>query len=292
MFGECHAHIFMNGYDYQLAVRNQKNGNQEKVIRENLKAYQEKGITFVRDGGDHFGASALAKRLAKGYGIDYRSPLYSIYKNGHYGKVTGRGFDNMKEYEKLVDKAILNGADFIKIMVSGIMDFNKGGLTEDGLKEEYIKEMIHIAHEKGKAIMVHANGAKTILTCVKAGADSIEHGNYMDEECIAALIEHKADTAYVPTVVTIRNLIGDGRFPDEIIKPIWERQKEVINSLYQGGATIALGSDAGAYRVLHGQGVEDEFKAIAHIAHTTTSGKVIKARMQAGEEFIKERFKA
>ena len=53
MFGECHAHIFLNGYDYRKAVETQKNGPQDALIRSHLKEYQKRGIRFVRDGGDH-----------------------------------------------------------------------------------------------------------------------------------------------------------------------------------------------------------------------------------------------
>ena len=49
MFGECHAHIIMDGVNYRHAVEVHKNGPDDKIIREHLKAYQERGIVFVRD---------------------------------------------------------------------------------------------------------------------------------------------------------------------------------------------------------------------------------------------------
>ena len=63
MFGECHAHIIMDGVNYRHAVDMHKNGPDDKIIREHLKAYQERGIVFVRDGGDALGVSARAKEL-------------------------------------------------------------------------------------------------------------------------------------------------------------------------------------------------------------------------------------
>ena len=57
MFGECHAHIFMNGYDYKKAVRDQQNGPVDSLIREHFAAYRRNGITYVRDGGDPWGVS-------------------------------------------------------------------------------------------------------------------------------------------------------------------------------------------------------------------------------------------
>ena len=55
MFGECHAHIFMDGINYREAVKCHKDGADEKIIREHLEAYKKAGISFVRDGGDPYG---------------------------------------------------------------------------------------------------------------------------------------------------------------------------------------------------------------------------------------------
>ena len=59
MFGECHAHIIMDGVNYRHAIDMHKNGPDDKIIREHLKAYQERGIVFVRDGGDALGVSLI-----------------------------------------------------------------------------------------------------------------------------------------------------------------------------------------------------------------------------------------
>ena len=91
MFGECHAHLFMNGRDYHGAVKLHWREPREDDVREKLRRYQERGVTFVRDGGDALGVSALAKRLAPEYGIEYRTPLFAIHKNGCYGKIVGMG---------------------------------------------------------------------------------------------------------------------------------------------------------------------------------------------------------
>ena len=127
MFGECHAHIFMNGTDYRKAVQTHKVQANEASVRSALEAYRKAGVTYVREGGDPYGASLLAGRLASEYGIEYRSPVFAIHKNGHYGKIVGRGFDTLKEYHQRVLEAASEGADFIKIMTTGLLDFNYDG---------------------------------------------------------------------------------------------------------------------------------------------------------------------
>ena len=66
MFGEGHAHIFMDGADYHASVEAHRNGPDERRIRAHLAEYQQRGISFVRDGGDHFGASFLARETGAG----------------------------------------------------------------------------------------------------------------------------------------------------------------------------------------------------------------------------------
>ncbi|MBQ3300854.1 MAG: amidohydrolase family protein, partial [Eggerthellaceae bacterium] len=181
---ECHAHIALDGVSYAAAAARNANQPDEQAARAALSAYRAAGITFVRDGGDKWGVSALAKQLAPEYGIDYRTPLFAIHKRGHYGSIVGRAFDTLTDYASLVDEAERHGADFIKIMTTGIMDFDSfGRITGQPLEREEVCEMVHIAHEHGLAVMSHTNGRDAFLDAIEAGADSIEHGNYIDDDC-------------------------------------------------------------------------------------------------------------
>lgn len=264
MFGECHAHIIMDGVNYRHAIDLHRNGPDDNVIREHLKIYQDRGITFVRDGGDALGVSARAKELAPEYGIDYRTPVFAIHKEGHYGSIVGKSFSTMPEFYKRVLEAKEQSADFIKIMTTGLLDFNAhGAITGTPLDAAEVKEMVHIAHEEGMAVMSHTNGTYGVQAAVEAGVDSLEHGNYMNEESLAMLSE--SHTVWVPTLVTVRNLLGDGRYADETLRPIIETAEENVRKAFGLGVKVAPGSDAGAYRVLHGQGIQDEMQAFVQI---------------------------
>lgn len=264
MFGECHAHIIMDGVNYRHAIDLHRNGPDDNVIREHLKIYQDRGITFVRDGGDALGVSARAKELAPEYGIDYRTPVFAIHKEGHYGSIVGKSFSTMPEFYKRVLEAKEQSADFIKIMTTGLLDFNAhGAITGTPLDAAEVKKMVHIAHEEGMAVMSHTNGTYGVQAAVEAGVDSLEHGNYMNEESLTMLSE--SHTVWVPTLVTVRNLLGDGRYADETLKPIIETAEENVRKAFGLGVKVAPGSDAGAYRVLHGQGIQDEMQAFVQI---------------------------
>lgn len=286
MFGEGHAHLFMNGYDYRKAVETHKGHIREDILRGYLEEYRKRGITFIRDGGDDLGVSSFVKNIAAEYGIDYRTPVFAIHKNGHYGSIVGKGFDTVKEYENLVREAKRQGADFIKLMVSGLVDFSKYGvITSTPLSRNEMKELFQFAHEEGMAVMVHANGAETVRNAAECGADSIEHGRYVDEEAIEAMAE--THTIWVPTVVTVRNLIGCGRFPDEIVRKIYETDCRNIRFGKEKGVILALGSDAGAYMVPHGKGLEDEYRTFQDIFGESEE---LNEYLGRGEKELRERF--
>ena len=226
-----------------------------------MQIWQERGYTYLRDGGDRLGAGAKARELAPEYGITYRTPLSPLSKEGHYGAFIGTVYRNMREYAQLVAQQKSQGADFIKIMISGLMDFNQYGvLTEPGMDPKEIRELIHIAHEEGMAVMAHANGGDTVETAAAAGVDSVEHGAYLHDGALRAMEEN--GTVWVPTLSTVGNLVGEGRFPDRAVIPILE---SALQNLQNYTGLVAPGTDAGAWAVPHGSETERPLLARAGI---------------------------
>ena len=251
MFVDCHIHMVLDGADWKSAIARHAQAADEGWIRQTLARYQKLGFTYLRAGGDRWGVGKRAREMAGEYGILYRTPLSPLCKLGHYGGFIGEKFENLLEYEKLVRKNKNNGADFIKIMISGLMDFDRFGvLTEEGLEPMEIRELIHIAHEEGMAVMAHANGARTVEAAAEAGVDSIEHGAYLDSEALHAMAE--AGTVWVPTLSTIGNLRGRGRFDETAVARILEGATENVRRFAALGGLLAPGTDAGAWAVPHG----------------------------------------
>lgn len=168
-----------------------------------LQAYQAAGVTYLRDGGDRWGVCLLAAQLAPEYGIRYAAPGAPLCPTGRYGGFLGRGFAGCDEFRRLVAVNKQSGADFIKLILSGLMDFSSpGALTEPDLPRQIIADCIAIAHDAGLPVMVHCNGATACLAAIQAGADSLEHGAYLDDEALAALAE--SQTVWVPTLAPYR----------------------------------------------------------------------------------------
>lgn len=285
MTGDLHVHMFLDGENYKAAVQRHRERPCEAWIRCCLEAYRGRGITFLRDGGDYLGVSLRARALAAEYGIDYRSPAFPIHKKGHYGAIVGRAYADRGEYLALLREARAQGADFIKLMLSGLIDFSKAQtLTEPPLEAEEIRFLVEAAHDMGFAVMTHANGDAAVLPAVAAGAESVEHGAFLSGESLFAMAEHK--TLWVPTLVTVGNLMGCGRFPDGVLLPLLQTQLEKLAYAAKAGVLIGLGSDAGAYRVFHGRGAQQELALLRQAL-----GEQAEARLQAAEQFVKDRFR-
>ncbi len=257
LLSECHGHIFMNGADYHAAVLAHKNGPDEALVRAYLAAYQQAGIPYLRDGGDAFGVSRRAAVLAEEYGLTYVTPIFAIHRNGRYGRIVGRGYETLADYRALVAQARQEGADFIKLMFSGILEFDAfGHLSCPSLPREEILELVHIAHGEGFPVMAHVNGPEAILAALEAGTDSIEHGYYMDSACLSALAA--SSSIWVPTLAATDAFAHRPGFSSQVVGCILESQFENLRRAADAGALIAAGSDAGAVGVPHGAGLRRE----------------------------------
>ena len=275
---DCHMHMILDGYDWRQAIHRHDPEPDEDFIRRMLSVWQAGGFTYLRDGGDRWNAGKRARELAPEYGITYVTPLAPLCREGHYGAFIGKTYRTMKEYAALVRAQKEEGADFVKIMISGLMDFDHFGvLTEPGQDPAEIRGLIHIAHEEGLAVMAHANGARTVEAAAAAGLDSVEHGAYLDMDALKAMEEN--GTVWVPTLSTIGNLLGKGRFPDEETSQILESALYNL-SCYQG--LVACGTDAGAWAVPHGSETEPDLLA---------RGGITPERYGKGNRVIMEKFR-
>lgn len=263
-------HMVLDGVDWKAAIARHSVRPDENFIRKTLGSYRDLGYTYLRDGGDKWGVGAKARELAPDYGITYRTPLAPLCHAGHYGSFIGTAYNNVKEYAALVQKAKDGGADFIKIMISGLMDFDRFGvLTQPGLDAKEIGELIHIAHAEGMSVMAHANGAETVIAAARAGVDSVEHGAYLNEEALFAMKEN--GTVWVPTLSTIGNLRGTGRFSETDVAKILESAIENVAAFHKMGGLLAAGTDAGAWAVPHGSTTEEGYLTMAGVDATALS---------------------
>ena len=108
---------------------------------------------------------------------------------GGHARWIGREADGADEVRKAVREQLRAGADCIKFIATG------GVMTPDvepGAQQLTLEELtagIEEAHKAGRTTAAHAHGADGIKAAVLAGIDSIEHGSFMTDECMALMRE-------------------------------------------------------------------------------------------------------
>ena len=281
---ECHGHIFMDGVDYKAARSLHRNAPDTGAIRAHLAAYRSLGVTYYRDGGDALGVSLQAKALAGEYGIRFVTPGFAIHRAGYYGGIVGRSYTTLGEYRSLVAQAKALGADFIKLMFSGLLDFTKyGKLSCPPLPGAEIRALVQIAHGEGLAVMALVNGADAIHAALEAGTDSIEHGYYMDSAGLALLAETGA--VWVPTLAAIAPFGDRPGCRREVVERLLGEQADRLREAAALGVQIASGSDAGAFGVPHGGGLMTELDLLERALGPSGAGLV-----ESGNRAVARRF--
>ena len=159
--------------------------------------------------------------------------------------------DGLDAVQHKVREDIKYGADVIKFMASG------GVLTkgDDPQAAQYtldeMKMIVSEAHRLGRKVAVHAHGMQAILWATQAGADSIEHGSYIEDSVIAAMKQH--GTYLVPTLFTGDFLLENMQalhLADFLVakaKEVLPTAKKNAARAMQNGVKVALGTDAGVF---------------------------------------------
>jgi imidazolonepropionase-like amidohydrolase len=228
---------------------------------ENAKVTLEAGFTTVRNvGANDFTDVALRDEINAGHipgpHMQVSGPALGI-TGGHMDKnllpyeyhVHGEGVaDGIPAVQHQVRENIKYGADLIKIASTGGV-LSKG---DDPQASQYTREELEAivadAHRLGRKVASHAHGAQGILWATEAGVDSIEHGSYINDECIAAMKKH--GTYLVPTAYLVDWMRENGHLPaiyQQKMTDVSAAMKANHKKAIAAGVKIALGTDAAVY---------------------------------------------
>jgi imidazolonepropionase-like amidohydrolase len=160
--------------------------------------------------------------------------------------------DGPEEFRKGVREEIKRGAQIIKLFVTGghgtLAPRERNELTRDELAAA-----IDTAHARGALIRGHIANKDALLMAVELGIDIVDHGDAMDDECIAALVE--AGTFVVPSVFFPKHFgetIGAGLGFADNAKAEFARACDVLPKANAAGVRFLVGDDYGAVGFPHG----------------------------------------
>lgn len=137
------------------------------------------------------------------------------------------------------------GADFIKsCSTGGVMSTADTPDTSEFSFEE-LRAMVEEAERHDTYVATHSQGTVGVLKALKAGVKSIEHGMFLNEECVELMV--KNDVTYVPTISILKLILAN---PEEVPPYAYKKglyaatkHMESIEMARKAGVRIALGSD-------------------------------------------------
>lgn len=143
------------------------------------------GVTTVVDVGSPLGlASRVASLIDQGYAVGpkvFAAGLVITTTAGH-GAEFGRLADSGAELVRAVRSAVADGADLIKIMVTGGAIDPSTNRRRSQYSEEELRLAIDDAHRLGRRVVGHANATEGIARAVRAGIDIVAHCNWLASE--------------------------------------------------------------------------------------------------------------
>jgi imidazolonepropionase-like amidohydrolase len=158
---------------------------------------------------------------------------------------------------------VKQGADRIKLLVSGIINFKAGQVTvPPQMPIGEVKALVEAAREHGKQTFAHASGTEGVEHSIEGGVTTIEHGFFITPEQLAKMRDKQI--AWVPTFAPVQLQIDRAPelgWDDQVVsnlKKIIESHQQMLVKAEQLGVTIVAGSDAGSCGVPHGVGFLSE----------------------------------
>lgn len=237
----------------------------------NARILLEAGFTTVRDlAGIVNTANLEALALKRAIELDL-VPGPRIFAAGWIGQTAGHldmippftwprppGYtaDGPWEIRKLARTYLRSGVDWLKTTASGsfgpIEDFSWRNYTRDELEA-----LADEAHAAGRRFAVHVDTPAGIKESILAGADTLEHCSFLDDESVELMVKHQ--TYMVPTLTlgserTLNTCRQAGTYTPAVLdqlQRIGDGARASFHKAHRAGVKIATGSDI--YRSMRDQ---------------------------------------
>jgi imidazolonepropionase-like amidohydrolase len=263
---DCHTHILLQGdvtaadYDDQLL----KDSIPFRAIRATaaVKAGLMNGFTAMRDletEGAMYADVDVKRAINLGY-IDGPHMFVSTRALSSTGTYPLLGYswelkvpegvqivDGVDEIRKAVRQQVKYGADWIKYYSDRRYYLKDGALHSwVNFTDEEARAIVDEAHRLGKKVAAHAIGRDGIASALRAGVDSIEHGDGLDDELIDELV--RRGVRWCPTIY-VGVYVAEGRAAAGA--PIWKTMIDLeagaFNKAVKKGVKIVFGTDVGGF---------------------------------------------
>jgi len=270
---DAHAHLFLEGGGLDLEKRaaalKQSPMQLLAAALSRIEKLVRLGVTAVRDAGDKenvgLALSQLCRRADRPIMSYLDSPGAAIHHRGRYGSFMGGALEDHASPAECVAARVAAGADRIKLIATGIIDFKQGTVaTEPQMTIDELRQLAAAAGAAGRQTFAHASGDAGIERVIESGVDSVEHGFFVRDDQLARMRDRRI--AWVPTFAPVQlqcdraALFG---WDDTVIgnlRRILDNHAASLARAHAMGVLIIAGSDAGSCGVPHGLGLLRELE--------------------------------
>jgi imidazolonepropionase-like amidohydrolase len=262
----CSAHNVLTFKNYRISQLEVTPPLQMLYTLLHQQIMLEMGFTTLRDHpwpnayGGHNSVELVALRDAVEAGIFAGPRLvvggYATMTGSHLDLIVPRGCrrepdataDGPWELRKLVRQQLRVGVDFIKTCASGGGGTDKEAPDVRNMTQEELDAVVDEAHALDKHCACHCFTPTAQKMAIRAGADTIDHCVFTDDEAIDMLVSEKK--FIVPTLlhrsdraIEVRKRVGTSDFTLNKMKTLQPTTKETFQRFIKAGVRIAMGTD-------------------------------------------------
>jgi imidazolonepropionase-like amidohydrolase len=152
--------------------------------------------------------------------------------------------DGVEEIRKAVREQIMYGADWIKYYSDHGYFYGPDGVLHSHVNftDEEARAIVEETHRIGKKVAAHAIGNDGIAAALRAGADTIEHGDGLTEPQMEEMA--RRGIYWVPTIA-VGAYVANGRqgnWPKMV-----ETEKKAFQLARKKNVKVVMGTDAGGF---------------------------------------------
>ncbi len=155
--------------------------------------------------------------------------------------------DGEDEFRKGARYALREGADFIKIFVTGGVASQKDRPDYPQMTPREIRAVVEEAKRAKRFVHAHAESSEGYINAVEGGVEVLAHGMDLNDDAINLSVER--DVTLIPTL-TIADIIlklgPAAGLPDWVIektKEVHDVHRESVKRAHKAGVRIATGTD-------------------------------------------------
>lgn len=152
--------------------------------------------------------------------------------------------DGVEGARLAVRQQVAHGADWIKFYADRRYYFAADSVLHSWVNftDDEARAIVDEAHRLGRRVAAHAIGADGIAAALRAGVNTVEHGDGMTDSLIDVLVAK--GVYWVPTV-TVGHYVAGPR--GGVWAPMVEHQRRAMAHAMKRGVRIALGTDVGGF---------------------------------------------